>query len=177
MFRPNILAACLIALAPAASVPLMCAQSQAPKARSASVYTNSRGYLGIGVLDITDERAKSLGLKEAEGVEVTSVTKDGPADKAGIKQGDIILEYNGQRVEGGTQFVRMVQETPVGRKAEMQVWRNGARQSVTATIGSRAERAFAFAVPATPFPPEMPMIPDTPHDMFSWRSTVLGVET
>jgi serine protease Do len=177
MFRSNTLVTCLIALIPMASTPLMCAQSQAPRASSTSVFGSPRSYLGIGVVDITDERARSLGLKEPQGVEVTSVTDDSPASKAGIRQGDIILEYNGQRVEGGTQFVRMVQETPVGRKAEMQVWRNGARQSVTATIGSRAERAFAFAVPATPFPPEMPMMPDTPHDMFSWRSTVLGVET
>ena len=99
-----------------------------------------------------------------------------PASKAGIKHGDVILEYNGQHVEGGAQFVRMVQEIPAGRKAELQVWRNGARQSVTATIGTRQERAFTF-IPNIPFPPELPMIPDTPHDMFAWRSTLLGIET
>ena len=69
------------------SVPLLCAQSQAPKARSASVFTGSRSYLGIGVVDMTDERAKALGLKEPQGVEVTSVSEDSPASKAGIKTG------------------------------------------------------------------------------------------
>ena len=184
MFRANTLAACRlalipIALIPAASLPLMCAQSQAqPKARSTSVFSGSRSYLGIGVVDdMTDERAKSLGLKEPQGVEVTSVSEESPAAKAGIKTGDVILEFNGQHVEGGAQFVRMVQETPAGRKAEMQVWRNNAKLSITATIGSRQERTFVFAMPTAPFPPEPPMIPDTPHDMFSWRSTVLGVET
>jgi serine protease Do len=182
MFRANTLAASLIALIPMAVIPmasgpLLGAQSQAPKARSATVFTGPHGYLGIGVYDITDERAKSLGLKDPQGVEVTSVTEDSPAAKAGIKTGDVILEYNGQHVEGGAQFVRMVQETPPARKAEMQVWRNGARQLVTATLGARQERALVFTMPSTPFPPEMPMIPDTPHDMFSWRSTALGVET
>jgi len=184
MFRTTILATGLIALVPAASMSLIAAQSQSPKARSASVFSQSRSYLGIGVVDLTDERAKTLGLKEPQGVEVTSVTEDSPAYQAGIRQGDVILEYNGQHVEGGEQFVRMVQETPAGRKAAMQVWRNGSAKSVTATIGSRQERLFRgggeVLVPGagfSPFPPGLPAIPDTPYDMFSWRSTTLGVET
>src|SRR5262249_47859545 len=107
MFRANILAASCIALAPLAALPLAAAQSQAPKAKPAVVYTASRGYLGIGLVDVTDERARALGLKEAQGVEVTSVSDDTPAAKAGIKQADVILEYNGQRVEGIAQFIRM----------------------------------------------------------------------
>ncbi len=160
-------------------LPVMGAQSQAPKARSASSYSQSRSYLGIAGVDLTEERAKALGLKEPQGLEVTWVDEDSPAARAGIKQGDVIIEYNGQPVEGGEQFVRMVQETPTGRKAAMQVWRSGAKQSVTATIGSRSDRPFVL-MPGTrfpPFPPEPPMIPDTPYDMFSWRSTTLGVET
>lgn len=174
MFRATILATALIAL------PLIAAQSQAPKARSASSFSQSRGYLGIGVIDVTDERARALGLKEPQGVEVTSVIEDSPASKAGIKRGDVILEFNGQRVEGGAQFVRMVQETPDGRKAALQVWRNGTNQSITATIGSSQDRPFVFTLPSGPFPPippAPPMIPDMPHDMFSWRSITLGVET
>lgn len=180
MYRMNPLAASLIALLPIASVPLMSAQSQAPKARSTAIFSNSRSYLGVGVLDVSDEKAKALGMKDPQGVEITHVDEDSPAAKAGVKQGDIIVEYNGQRVEGNAQFVRMVQETPVGRKADLQVWRNGSKQTITATIGSRTDRPMVFAVPGAPMPP-MPsvsvMIPDTPHDMFSWRSTILGVET
>jgi serine protease Do len=177
MFRIHTLAMYFGAVIPLASLPLLGAQSQAPKASSAStMYPGSRSYLGIGVYDLTEERAKALGLREVQGAEVTSVTEDSPAAKAGVKQGDVILEYNGQRVEGFAQFVRMVQETPPGHKAEMQIWRNGTRQSISATIGSRQERSFVFAMPNAPFPPEPPMIPDTPHDMFAWRSTLLGVE-
>jgi serine protease Do len=175
MFRTNTLAVSLIALIPMTPGVLPGAQSQAPKARSAAVFSTSRSYLGVGVADVTDERVKALGLKEPQGVEVTSVSEDSPASKAGFKTGDVILEYNGQRVEGNTQFIRMVQETPVGRKADMQVWRGGVRQSIAATIGSRQDRPMVFAI-TPPLPPEMPMIPDTPHDMFSWRSMMLGVE-
>jgi serine protease Do len=176
MFRANVFAACGLALIPTASLPLMAAQSQAPKAHAA-IFTSSHSYLGIGVFDVTDERAKALGLKEPQGAEVTSVNEDSPASQAGIKQGDVILEYNGQRVEGYAQFVRMVQETPAGHRVELQVWRNGGKHAITAVIGLRQERPLVFSVPMPAFPPEPPMIPDTPHDMFSWRSLALGVET
>ncbi len=180
-FQTNLLAV-LAAAIPMLWAPVLGAQIAAPKARATSVFSGSRSYLGIGVVDVTDERAKQLGLKEPQGVEVTSVSEDSPASKAGIKQGDVILEYNGQRVEGGEQFVRMIQETPAGRKAAMQVWRTGAKQEITAIIGSRQERAFAFTLPNPPIPPNPPImpefqIPDTPHDMFSWRSMALGAET
>src|SRR5215469_13687438 len=79
-----------------------------PKARSAQVYTFQKGagagYLGIGGVEITAERAKALNLKEERGVEVSSVAGDGPAAKAGIQQGDVLLEYNGTPVEGTAQF-------------------------------------------------------------------------
>jgi serine protease Do len=167
-----------LALVPVTSVPVLCAQSQAPKAHSTSIFNGTRSFLGVGVIDdMTDERARTLGLKEPQGVEVTSVADDSPAAKAGIKKGDVILEYNGQHVEGDEQFVRMVQETPAGRKAELLIWRNGGKQTITAIIGSRQERALMFALPVPPFPPTAPMMPDTPHDMLSWRSTLLGVDT
>ena len=68
MFRTNTLAACWMALIPIASVPLLCAQSQAPKAHSASIFNGSHSYLGIGVRDdMTDERAKSLGVSGGKG--------------------------------------------------------------------------------------------------------------
>jgi len=94
-------------------------------------------YLGVGVLDVDSERAKALKLKEERGVEISSVTEGGPADKAGIKQGDVVLEYNGQAVEGTTQFQRLVHETPAGRQVKIDLWRNGAALSVTATVGTR----------------------------------------
>ena len=65
-----------------------------------------------------------------------SVDEDSPAAKAGIKEGDVVLEYNGQRVEGTEQFIRLVRETPPNRRSTLLISRNGATQTVTATIGT-----------------------------------------
>jgi serine protease Do len=138
--------------------------------------------MGVGVAEINAERAKALNLKEERGVEIKSVTEDGPAAKAGIKAGDVVLEYNGQRVEGMDQFSRLVRETPAGRNASLLVFRNGAAQSVTVTIGSRAGRTIhfggeegrTFTIPAIP---PIPPMPDMPRSMMSWRSPMLGIES
>ncbi len=94
-------------------------------------------YLGIGVQEITAERTRQLKLSEPHGVEVTHVSEDSPAAKAGLKTGDVVLEFNGQRVEGVEQFVRLVRETPPGRSVKLLVDRDGGTQTVTATVGDR----------------------------------------
>lgn len=178
MFRVKILAACVMVMGSVAF-----GQTSTSRARSTSVFAGGQhSYLGIGGVDLTDERAKALGLKDAAGIEVTSVNEDSPAAKAGIRQGDVILQYNGQAVDGGEQFVRMVRETPAGRKVTLQVWRSGAKQTMTVTIGSRQESsAFAWPVPTPPAPPNVSIpdiqIPDMPRDWMSWQSPVLGVES
>src|SRR5262249_42558508 len=69
-------------------------------------------FLGVGIQEVDADRAKALRLREEAGVEVTRVDPDSPAEKAGLKEGDVITEYNGQKVEGLEQFSRMVRETP-----------------------------------------------------------------
>ena len=101
-------------------------------------------YLGIGIADITAERAKALNLKEERGAEVTSVAVEGPASKAGIRQGDVVLDYQGAAVEGMEQLTRLVRETPVGRQVKIAVWRNGAPQTLTATIEARKGTVIPF---------------------------------
>src|SRR5690242_3687851 len=86
-----------------------------PMARSAQMLgAATRAWLGIGVKDVDSETAKKLNLKDVRGVEITNVEPDSPAAKAGIKEGDVVLEYNGQPVEGGEQLSRLVRETPIG---------------------------------------------------------------
>ncbi|HSW49342.1 MAG TPA: PDZ domain-containing protein [Bryobacteraceae bacterium] len=153
--------------------------------------TSSRSYLGVGVAEINAERAKALKLKEERGVEITRVEDDSPAAKAGLKVGDVVLEYNGQRLEGTEQFVRMVRETPEGRQARLLVSREGSTQTVTAAIGARkgslifgqpvdAERLRADAEKLRGDMDKLyvrvqPM-PDIPSPNMSWRSGVLGIE-
>jgi serine protease Do len=103
-------------------------------------------YLGIGVRDIDPDSAKKFNLKEVRGTEVTSVTADSPAAKAGVSIGDVILQFNGQNIEGGEQLSRMVRETPVGRQVHLGVWRNGALQTLAATVeASKGPQVFAFS--------------------------------
>jgi len=108
-------------------------------ALSAQVTVQRAGasYLGVGVADITAERAKALNLKEERGAEITSVDDGSPAARAGIKEGDVVLEYDGTAVQGIEQLTRLVHETPVGRQVRISVWRNGAAQTLTANIEAR----------------------------------------
>ncbi len=131
------------------------------------------GFLGIGIREVTAERAKELHLKEEAGVEVTAVRSDSPAEKAGLKTGDVVLQYNGTRVEGFEQFSRMVRETPVGREARLLVFRRGADQSFSEqTINVKiAQRGAPFVVSDGQF-----RMPDIPRMFQGTRSAMLGVE-
>lgn len=94
-------------------------------------------YLGIGVQELEPEHAKKLKIAEPHGVEVTHVGDESPAAKAGMREGDVVLEFNGQRVEGVEQFVRLVRETPPGRTVKLLIDRDGKTQSVAAVVGDR----------------------------------------
>ena len=141
-----------------------------------TVQVGNSSYLGIGVADITADRAKALNLKKVRGAEVTNVAKDSPADKAGIKEGDVVLDYDGAAVEGIEQLTRLVRETPIGRQVKISVWRNGAAQTLTATIEARKGtviRSDRFPM-ATPFL-NLPQI-ELPRFQMTWQNPVLGIE-
>ena len=141
-----------------------------------TVRAGGSSYLGIGVADITAERAKTLNLKEERGAEVTNVAKDSPADKAGIKQGDVVLDYDGAAVHGIEQLTRMVRETPIGRQVKISVWRNGAAQTLTATIEARkgtAIRSNGFDIAVPPF--SLPAFNGSLR-FFALQNPVLGME-
>lgn len=141
----------------------------------------SSSFIGVGIQEIDSERAKTLKLREEAGVEITRVDPDSPAEKAGLKTGDVVLQYNGQRVEGIEQFSRMVHETPAGREVKLEIWRNGASQSVTVKVGARRMpkpfpgEGFSLA-PMPPMERFDVRIPDVPRSYMSWRSAALGVE-
>jgi S1-C subfamily serine protease len=131
-------------------------------------------YLGVNLAEIDTNRAKELKLKEDYGVEITRVEENSPAEKAGMKPGDVVLEYNGQHVEGMEQFGRMVRETPPGREVKLTISRNGAVQTLTAMLGSRKFR-FSGNFPPGFEVPEFRM-PDIPQIYTATRSAMLGVE-
>jgi len=138
-------------------------------------------WLGVGVKEITADRARALNLKDEHGVEITTVEPDSPADRAGLKPGDVVLEYNGQRVEGTAQFIRFVRETPPGRTVRLTVFRNGSTQTVSATLAERRGRALNFRAPNVDEDiririPRIEALPDVPRVTMSWRTAMLGIE-
>ena len=149
--------------------------SQIPSPPRAAVFPNAGSFLGVAIQEIESSRAKELKLPEETGVEVTRIAPDSPAEKAGIKTGDVITQYNGQRVEGMDQFSRMVRETPAGRDVKIAIVRNGAPQTITARIVSR----LAITGQLIPAPLQEPLelrFPDMPQSHMTWRSTLLGIE-
>ena len=106
------------------------------------VETDGSGYLGVSIEEITAEKAKELKLAAERGVYISEVSEDSPAAKAGLKAGDIVTEFNGQRVEGTVQFRRMVRETPAGRTVQLTVWRDGRSQNLSAQLGSARDRVM-----------------------------------
>jgi serine protease Do len=155
--------------------------AQAPSEPRAVILSRTSGsYLGIGVAEITTERAKALNMREEHGVEITRIEEDSPAAKAGMKPGDVVLEYNGQRVEGVEQFMRMVRETPANRDVRLAVSRNGAAQQLVVRTGSRKNwLASRYGEHAIEIPrielPEIRM-PDVPRTFMTWRSGFLGID-
>jgi len=88
-------------------------------------YEGGSSYLGIDTQDVTPQRMAPLKLKEERGVEVLTVDQDAPAGKAGLKEHDVILEFNGSKVEGVEHLRRMIHEIPPGRTATVAVSRDG----------------------------------------------------
>jgi serine protease Do len=177
----------------------MFAQEEAPHVRQGSnrvIVKGGSSYLGIGVAEVDAERAKALKLQEVRGVEVKSVDPESPAAKAGLKESDVVLEYNGQRIEGTAQFIRLVRETPIDRQVKLLVWHSGGTENITATIGHRMEHFFFsngdsddndFSVEIPPMPPmppmpevhnmpEMPSMPELPRVYAYTRTGMLGIE-
>jgi serine protease Do len=101
-----------------------------------STGTVSRGRLGVQIGDVSKDVAESLGLAKQQGVLIASVEEDSPASKAGLKDGDVILQFNGNNIEKSSDLPRIVGATKPGSKAQLQVWRKGAKQEIQVVIGA-----------------------------------------
>ncbi len=124
----------------------------------------SHSYLGVDIKDITSERMTALKLKEERGVEVTMVDQDAPAGKAGLKEHDVIQEFNGTRVDSQEQLRRMIRETPPGRTVTLGVSRDGNHMKVTAQLVDRSKMAKEIHT-RWPDPSEtVPLPPDFPRN-------------
>ncbi|MDH7500527.1 MAG: DegQ family serine endoprotease [candidate division NC10 bacterium] len=85
----------------------------------------TRGWLGVQIQSVTPELAKKFGLRETQGVLIAAVSEKSPAQKAGMKRGDIVLEFAGKRMEDPEHLRREVAHTEPGKQVPVKIWRNG----------------------------------------------------
>lgn len=183
----------------AAFAPVVHGQPRAARAPRALEGLVGRGsHIGVSIRDVQEDDAKAGKLSSQGGVVIEDVTADSPAEQAGIKKSDIVVEYDGERVRSVRQFTRLVQETPPGRKVQASLVRDG--QRVNVTIEPRESNEFSLlsdldgvsvlrnlggfrallapptppaapAPPSTPFPPTPPMARMFPDlESYVWRS-------
>ena len=94
-----------------------------------------RGWLGVLIQEITQEIADSLGMKSAKGALVSSATEGGPAEKAGVKTGDVILKFNDIEIESMKELPKVVAGTPVGKSVPLVILRNGKELTLNVVLG------------------------------------------
>jgi serine protease Do len=134
---------------------------------STTMHTTAQhpGYLGVGVFEVTPERAKALKLAEPAGVEVVRVEENSAAAKAGVRVHDVVLEVNGQKVENVNQFIGMIGVAGMGAKMGLTLWREGGQRTVSATLdappNTGANHGFYVygAIENPPAPPAFEIMP------------------
>ena len=115
------------------AIPVNMAKKLLPQLKSKGKVT--RSWIGIRIQKITDELAKSFGMKETRGALVSEVVENGPADKAGIKSGDVILEFDGEPVKNSNDLPWLASMAGVGKKVNIKVYRDGYVKTLSIKLG------------------------------------------
>jgi S1-C subfamily serine protease len=99
-----------------------------------------RPWLGVTIYNVTPDLAEYFGIGRAEGALVVSVEPNSPASRAGLRRGDIILEFNGEKIKNADGLVKAIQKTSVGQQVQITVWRLGKTLKLTAVMAQKPAR-------------------------------------
>jgi serine protease Do len=123
------------------AIPVDLAKNLVPELETKGTVT--RGWLGVSVQPVTPDLARSFGLNKEEGALVGDVVAQGPADKAGIKRGDVIVNYDGKKIEESSSLPSLVASTPVGKTVPVEVMRDGKMKTVSVAIRKLNDQTVA----------------------------------
>ncbi len=127
------------------AIPINLVKEILPQLKAGKV---TRGWLGVMIQDITPELAESFGFKQTKGVLVSDVVQDGPADKAGIKRGDIVTAFNGKDVDNAHALSRLVASTSPNSSVAVHLIRDAKVKEIKATVGTMPDEGIETPSPA-----------------------------
>lgn len=126
------------------------------------VHRGGGGYLGVQLADVAESDLARLKLDDERGALVRDVVEGGPAAEAGLKEGDVILRYQGETVRSAAQLARLVGETPTGRTVQIELSREGTLEKLPVTLGERKALSMPKGLPDLDFDLELPEPPEAP---------------
>jgi len=159
MLKSSLLTLLLMLLA----LPALATEASAPGPGSGELHGS---YMGIDIQEVTHDRMAALKLKEERGAEITMVDHDAPAGKAGLREHDVILEFNGMKIQGCEELRRLIHETPPGRDVQLLISRDGQPMNVSLQLADKKQyfaqypkKLEAHEIPPIPPAPPVPVIP------------------
>ncbi len=161
------LAAAWLAAAVPSVVPHEPAEKNVRVVRAGTI--GAGAYLGVQIEDVDAEQAEKLRLPGERGALVGRVRSDSPAQRAGLEEGDVILELQGETIRSASQLARLVRETPAGREVSILISRDGALKTLSANLERPSDssvhhyRHSPHLPPAPPGPPAPPEAPEPPE--------------
>lgn len=134
------------------------------------------GYLGVEVKPVDERIALSLGMTEARGALILDVQEASAAQKAGLKPGDVVLEFEGQQVNESVGLGSLVSQTRPGRKVHLTVLRGSKTIHMTAVLSAKSTAASVEPMARIDLPPPGFLMPDLPSPALRWHSNRIGIE-